>query len=257
MRYVNAVSVRVRDVFGDAVVGVYTTGSLALGDFRPGRSDIDLMAVVAGSGDLGLRRELVRLLDHRALRCPSAGLEFVVYPSATVIRPTLAAGYLLNFNTGRSLPPVTSFDPGDGPAFWFAIDRAITYQSGASVYGPPAKQLFAPFLFDDLLPAVIASVEAHGDLREGHLLDNAVLNGCRALCFAREHRWYAKVDAAERTLRVVGEFAPLVLQAMDSFRSGRRDTESLRGDTVRAFLLEVLGRLRAEAADAPPGDADG
>ena len=59
MRYLHAVTARVRDVFGDHVVGVYTTGSLALGDYRPGRSDIDLMAVVAGSEDRDLRRQLV------------------------------------------------------------------------------------------------------------------------------------------------------------------------------------------------------
>ena len=31
-RYLHAVTARVRGVFGDRVVGVYTTGSMALGD---------------------------------------------------------------------------------------------------------------------------------------------------------------------------------------------------------------------------------
>jgi Nucleotidyltransferase domain len=115
-RYLHAVTARVRDVFSERVVGVYTTGSLALGDYRSGRSDIDLMAVVATSEDLDLRRRLARQLDHRVLSCPAAGLEFVLYPLTTVSRPTLGAGYLLNFNTGSALPPVTSFDPGDAPA---------------------------------------------------------------------------------------------------------------------------------------------
>ena len=55
--------------------GVYTTGSLALGGYRPGRSDIDLVAVVAGSQDLDRRRQLVSQLDHQVLACPAAGLE--------------------------------------------------------------------------------------------------------------------------------------------------------------------------------------
>jgi hypothetical protein len=244
-RYLDDVTARVGDIFGNRVVGVYTTGSLALGDYRPGRSDIDLMAVVDGSQDLDLRRQLVRQLDHRVLHCPAAGLEFVLYPLTTVSRPTLDAGYLINFNTGAALPPVTSFDPGEGPAFWYPIDRAITRQSGAALYGPPAPQLFAAFPFDDLLRAVIASVETHSDPQEGHLLDNAVLNGCRALRFAQDRRWYAKVDAAERTLPMVGEFAPLVSAAIASFGSGRQKTSKLDPDTVRAFLLEVLQRLRS------------
>jgi hypothetical protein len=244
-RYLDDVTARVGDIFGNRVVGVYTTGSLALGDYRPGRSDIDLMAVVDGSQDLDLRRQLVRQLDHRVLHCPAAGLEFVLYPLTTVSRPTLDAGYLINFNTGAALPPVTSFDPGEGPAFWYPIDRAITRQSGAALYGPPAPQLFAAFPFDDLLRAVIASVETHSDPQEGHLLDNAVLNGCRALRFAQDRRWYAKVDAADRTLPVVGEFAPLVSDAIASFDSGRQKSSKLHPDTVRGFLLEVIQRLRS------------
>ena len=243
-RYLHAVTARVRDVCGDRVVGVYTTGSLALGGYRPGRSDIDVMAVVAGSPALEVRRQLAAQLDHRLLACPAAGLEFVLYPLGTVSRPTSDAGYLLNLNTGPALPPVTSFDPGEGPAFWYPIDRAITRQSGASLSGPPAADLFAELPFNDLLRAVIASVEAHSDLQEGHLLDNAVLNGCRALSFGRDHRWYAKVDAAERTLPTAGEFAPLVAAAIASFGSGRQEATTLDPDTVRAFLIEVLRRLR-------------
>ncbi len=243
-RYLHAVTARVRDVCGDRVVGVYTTGSLALGGYRPGRSDIDVMAVVAWSPALEVRRQLAAQLDHRLLTCPAAGLEFVLYPLGTVSRPTSDAGYLLNLNTGPALPPLTSFDPGEGPAFWYAIDRAITRQGGASLYGPPAADLFAELPFYDLLRVVIASVEAHSDPQEGHLLDNAVLNGCRALSFGRDHCWYAKVDAAERTLPTAGEFAPLVAAAIASFGSGRGEATTLDPDTVRAFLIEVLRRLR-------------
>jgi hypothetical protein len=169
--YLRAVTARVCGVFDDHVLGIYTTGSLAMGDYRPGRSDIDLTAVVSESQDLDLRRQLVRQLDHHVLACPAAGLEFVLYPLRTVSQPTMAAGYLINFNTGPALPPVTSFDPGDGPAFWYVIDRAITHQSGEALFGPPAAELFAPLPFDDLLRVVIASVAAHNDMKEGHLLD--------------------------------------------------------------------------------------
>jgi hypothetical protein len=251
--YLRAVTARVRDVLGDHVVGVYTTGSLALGGYRPGRSDIDLMAVVDGSPDLDRRRQLVQQLDHQELACPAAGLEFVLYPLITVRQPTVTAGYLLNLNTGPALPPVASFDPGDGPAFWYPIDRAITYQSGDSLYGLPPADLFAALPFDDLLGVVIASVRAHSDPQQGDLLDNAVLNGCRALSFARDRRWYAKLDAAERILPVAGGFSPLVAASVVSFNSGRRQATTLDRDTVRAFLLGVLQRLEAHAAKVGGG----
>jgi Domain of unknown function (DUF4111)/Nucleotidyltransferase domain len=249
--YLHAVTERVQDVFGERVIGVYTTGSLALGDYRPGRSDIDLMAVVTGSESVDLRRQLARQLDHQLLICPAAGLEFVLYPRSTVTRPTLDAGYLLNLNTGAALPPVKSFDPGDGPAFWYPIDRAIARQSGTALYGPPAQELFTAVSFDDLLRVVIASVEAHSNPQEGHLLDNAVLNGCRALSFARDHRWYAKIDAAERSMPIVGEFTPLVSAAITSFASGRREAKALDSDSVQAFLTEVGLTLRSVLRSEP------
>ena len=251
--YLRAVTARVRDVLGDHVVGVYTTGSLALGGYRPGRSDIDLMAVVDGSPDLDRRRQLVRQLDHQELNCPAAGLEFVIYPLTTVRQPTVTAGYLLNLNTGPALPPVASFDSGDGPAFWYPIDRAITYQSGDPLYGPPPADLFVALPFDDLLGVVIASVRAHSAPQEGDLLDNAVLNGCRALSFARDRRWYAKLDAAERILPVAGGFAPLVAASVVSFKSGRRQATTLDRKTVGAFLLDIVQRLQAHAATAGGG----
>jgi Domain of unknown function (DUF4111) len=91
---------------------------------------------------------------------------------------------------------------------------------------------------------VIASLEAHSDPQEGHLLDNAVLNGCRALAFAHDHRWYAKVDAAERVLPIISEFQPLVSAAIVSFGSGRQQAATLDPGAVRAFLFEVLRRLQ-------------
>ena len=89
---------------------------------------------------------------------------------------------------------------------------------------------------------------AHRDPKETDLLDNAVLNGCRALSFDRERRWYAKVVAAERILPSAGEFASLITAAIVSFGSGRAQSATLDRDSVRAFLSDVLLTLQAQAA---------
>ena len=39
--------VRVKGVLGNDVVGMYLCGSLALGDFMPNRSDVDMVIVTA------------------------------------------------------------------------------------------------------------------------------------------------------------------------------------------------------------------
>ncbi|MYR59837.1 translation initiation factor 2, partial [Streptomyces sp. SID625] len=70
---------RTRTVFGPRLAGVVAVGSLALGDYRHGRSDIDVTAVVEGPPPAPALRELADALDHRRLPCPAAGLELVVY----------------------------------------------------------------------------------------------------------------------------------------------------------------------------------
>jgi hypothetical protein len=124
-RYVHAVSREVATVLGEALVGVYTTGSLALGNFTPGRSDIDLMSVVDGHEGPGACLDLAARLDHRRMPCPATGLEFVLYPRAVVTTPSTEAGYLLNLNTGPKLAPVADLDSSSASAFWFVLDRAV------------------------------------------------------------------------------------------------------------------------------------
>jgi hypothetical protein len=243
-RYVSVVAEHVVAVLGEELVGVYTTGSLALGDFRPGRSDIDLMAVVEGAVSADRCLDLAARLDHRRLPCPAAGLEFVLYPRATVAIPTTRAGYLLNLNTGAELPQAASLDPSTLPGFWFVIDRAITLQSGQAVRGPSPRALFRSPPREQLVSVVATAVQAQrsGDI---DLLDNVVLNACRALRFAEEGRWHSKREAARRAAASSQAFAPLIRAAIAAHAEGRHAGQHLQRAAVDLFLeyvLEVLSR---------------
>jgi hypothetical protein len=242
--YLAAVADRVSGVFGPELVGVYTTGSLALGDYRPGRSDIDVMAVVEGRPDPMRCRVVAARLDHGVLPCPAAGLEFVLYPRETVTSAEPIAGYALNLNTGSQLVPVTNLHPEKDQPFWYVIDRAVTYQSGWPLVGPSPKSVFRALPFPTLLRVVTDSVAGHARPENGHLLDNAVLNGCRALRFAEDKWWYSKLRAAQRTLPSAGQFVPLISAAMAAFRQGRQDGGRLLVDDVAAFLDHVITGLR-------------
>jgi hypothetical protein len=248
-RYVWAVSQEVVNVFGDALVGVYTTGSLALGGFTPGRSDIDLMAAVDGPERREACLDLAARLDHRRLPCPASGLEFVLYSRATVTTPSTDAGYLLNLNTGPELAPVADLGSSSAPAFWFVLDRAITAQSGEAVVGPPPQTLFRVPPAQQLLPVVLAAVEAQKQDRSD-LLDNVVLNACRALRFAEDRRWYSKVAAGHRTAATPGPFTGLIHTALATHAQGRQAAPALATPAVDAFLAHVQARLE-EAIDTP------
>ncbi|NJC70686.1 DUF4111 domain-containing protein [Planosporangium thailandense] len=242
------------EVFTDTLVGVYPTGSLALGDFTPGRSDIDLMVVVRDGVTRDVLLRVADELDGSRRPVPAAGLELVVYPESTVTAPTTEAAYALNLNTGLELPPQRSLDPAAGPAFWYVIDRAITYQAGQVLLGPSPRLLFRPVPEPVLLRIVLASAEAHAEPDAGHLLDNAVLNGARALRFAVERRWHSKPASATWAAATRPEHAELLAAAVETYRQGRTAGDDLPPAEVRRFLAHVVDELRRASGAGSTAD---
>ena len=245
-RYLVAVTERIISALGEQLVAIYPTGSLALHGYQHGRSDIDLMAITDPIGDSPVT-DLVTALDHRALPCPATGLEFVLYPRATVESAEPVVGYLLNVNTGAQLPAKVSRDAADDEAFWYVIDRSITYQADTALYGRAPREVMRAMTFERLLPVVIQSV-ASARNPDTDLLDNAVLNGCRALQFATDRLWLAKLPAARRTATQLPEFKALIDSAVEAFGRGRQGGRSLSARDVGAFQDEVLRRIREIAA---------
>ncbi|MFC5663970.1 aminoglycoside adenylyltransferase domain-containing protein [Kitasatospora misakiensis] len=244
---------RTRDVCGPRLVSVLASGSVALGDYRHGRSDVDVTVVVEPDVPPETLRELARELAHPRLPCPAAGLELVVYDADFANRPSGAAGYLLNLNTGPLLPERADHDAAGTPAFWFVIDRSITHRNALTLWGRPAHQVIAEPDPAALFAALRACVREHTD-GEGHLADNRVLNGCRALVYCRTGRWTPKRAAGRRIAATDPDFRPLIEAALHSFELPRPAAAALPAAEVRAFLSRVREQVdrAADATGAAP-----
>ena len=59
---VNTLQTELQRLLGKNLLGIYLHGSLALGGFQPGRSDIDVIVVTAQSVDLETKRRCIELL---------------------------------------------------------------------------------------------------------------------------------------------------------------------------------------------------
>jgi hypothetical protein len=197
--YLAELTRRVRELLGEALVGVYAGGSYALGAYEPGRSDVDVTAVVARRLDATAKAAIVGALRHEALPCPARGLELVLYPFATARAGSGDPGFELNLNTGADMPFRADTTPGDIEGFWFAIDRSILREHGVALHGPPAAEVFAPIPRETLLRLLAESVRWHRDSGIPASGD-VVLNTARALHFADAGRWISKRAAAERYL---------------------------------------------------------
>src|SRR2546423_5032785 len=76
--YIDSIVDSTRRVLADDLVGMYSIGSIALGDFKAATSDVDVIVVTSGSLPLDRRHALADAVA--ALAVPVRGLEYVVYP---------------------------------------------------------------------------------------------------------------------------------------------------------------------------------
>jgi len=226
--YGGEVAARLAGVLGPELVGVYLLGSLALGGYEPGRSDVDVAAFVARPLSAADKNAVAAAVRHEELPCPARKLELVVY------RRGCAPAFELNLNTGAAQSLSVSFDPADLPRFWFVLDVAIARSSATALLGPPAAEIFpaqAHHAIDE------AALEASRWLiANGGPPDDVVLNACRTRRFLDEGIWSSKVAAGAWAV-ARGGAAPVVEAAM-ALRRGKR--AELTPETAAAFAASLL-----------------
>jgi hypothetical protein len=174
---------RVVAALGDEVAAAYVVGSVALGGFEAGSSDLDLVAVLRRPLERDELEQLARAV-RQVDTAPARGLELVVYAGGEVV---------LNVNTGPGMTEHVGF-AGDDPAFWFVLDRAIAEQHAVTLAGPPWRESFAPVAREEVLDALTASLEWHETAEPD--TRNAALNAVRTWCWLETGEWVTKPEAA-------------------------------------------------------------
>jgi hypothetical protein len=193
-----------------------------------------------------LKRRVAERLSASALPCPARGLELVIYRLSTARSRAAEPDFEVNFNSGEGLPELFEEEPGIDPGFWFPIDRDMLRQQGIVLSGPPAGSIFAAVEPRALLPLLAEAVDwqRHGASRE-----DAVLNACRALRYAREGRWSSKSAAGEWAIEY-DEFPAKVVEAALASRQGA----VVRIDDDAEPALAAAQRALAASANRPsPG----
>jgi hypothetical protein len=142
-RYLERLVGELRFVLGDRLTGVYGLGGLALGDFRPGHSDIDVYAVVDRPLDDELKLSVAAACGHRRLPCPAGKLEMVLVSAEVAAAPGPAPDWELNLNTGEGQRDHVGLDPAAEPRHWFVVDLAVAHQCGLTLFGPAPQELIA------------------------------------------------------------------------------------------------------------------
>ena len=230
-----------RASIGGELVGAYFVGSVALGGYVPGESDIDIVAVSRRALTEAERGRVIEQVLASTDACPTRGLEFTLYRADAATAVSTEADFEVNVNGGPGMAQSVHRVARDEPWFWYVLDRAIAHRSGMAIDGPASAEVFADVPRQVVLAALVDSMRWHREHEKATLY--SVLNACRAWRFAVDDVLGSKLDGA-RWARTRWDQPALIDAAVD-LRHGR--PAPLGGDDVDRLLAHVERSL-SEAA---------
>ncbi len=240
--YLEEVTERLKELLGPDLVGVYLHGSIVLGDFSEGRSDVDVVAVSSRSLSPEEKKAIAERLSQGALPCPATGLEFHVLCRGD-IAPRKAPPFELHLATSTDGRPDRVVDghghPGDSD---LAMHFAVLHGHGRALLGPAADTVFPAIPRGMMLDAFRGELEW---ARENASPSYQVLNACRAWCYLDEGVLCSKTAGGERARERVGD--PSTIDAALRHRRGLTDAHP-GPEAARAFLFGTLQRLERSVA---------
>ncbi|HLN61958.1 MAG TPA: aminoglycoside adenylyltransferase domain-containing protein [Symbiobacteriaceae bacterium] len=187
-----------RAALGDQFVGLYLHGSVATGDFDPGRSDIDFLVVTRTD----LPDGAVAALNEMHARIAASDLTWTSNYEGSYI----PMGALRRYDPAHSIHPVIrcdgSFGLDEHRSEW-VIQRHILRERGIAVAGPSPETLVAPVAPTELRQAQKRLLEewwrpqlaAPFRLADAEYQAYAILTMCRALYTLESGRIASKPEA--------------------------------------------------------------
>lgn len=222
------------------LVGAYFVGSIALGGYVRGESDIDILAVCRHQVREKMKKALADRLLAATIDCPARGLEFTLYRAEVASSSPIDADFELNVNGGPRMARQVRLSSHDQPRFWYVLDRAIAHRHGIAICGPPSAELFPRTSRQRLLEVMGESMRWHREHEKATLY--SVLNATRAWRFAVEDVLSSKLDGARWARGRWG--TPSLVDVAVDLRHGRPGR--LDAAEVDRFLAHVEGVI-AEA----------
>jgi len=233
------------DVLGstltDKLVGAYFVGSIALGGYVRGQSDIDIVAVCGHQVHEETKTALAERLLEATVNCPTRGLEFTLYRADVASSPAKDADFEVNVNGGPRMTRDVHLSSHAEPRFWYVLDRAIAHRQGIAISGPPAAEVFSDITRQLLVEVMGESMRWHREHEKATLY--SVLNASRAWRFAVDDVLGSKLEGAAWARR--RWWVPSLIDAAVDLRHGR--PARLDADEVDRFLKHVEGALARAA----------
>jgi len=242
-----------KSILGDQLVGLYLLGSLALGDFDPEKSDIDVVVVTTEELSDPLRLSLEQMHDRISAIDSKWAIELEVsYIPMQAIRrydPALAVHPRIERGDGERL--VVQRHHAD----WI-IQRFMLREWGLPVVGVDPAEIIDPIEPAELRKAVLGilwwweqQLRSPGSMQHRGYQVYAILTMCRMLYTLQFGTVVSKPVAARWAQEVLEPQWGNVIEHSLKWRPGEQDG---RLDETLAFIRHALERIQQiESSPAP------
>ena len=218
------------------LIAAYLHGSVCLGGYVPGRSDLDLLLVSEGSMTRAQRQGFAdALLELHGAPCP---VELSVVTREGLDRqPPVCCFHFSEMWAGRYAAhdadnPLLGddFSDEDIPAYY-----RVARQSGATLLGPEPAALLPEVSDEVFWQSITQDIEEYDFHAYGMFASN-ILTLPRTVSFARLRRVLTKAQAGRWGMEAFPEYADLLRRALAEYEGGQ----------AQAFTAEELSAFRAD-----------
>ena len=226
------------DCLGANLEGVYLHGSLAMGDYFPGSSDIDLLLAVhmpPGAQEIGHLRDFLLARSGR----PDP-IELTVMTAAERFPWRHPAPFSWHYSEAWRAAMATQAAGGPAPALPatdpdLAAHVTMLWATGRVLYGVPIADAFPQVPREDFLDAVYTRDVARAAAELSREQVDGVLNLCRLGLYACEARLGSKREGALWALADARAAEPaMVREALTAYEAGQASGLWL-GEDLRRF----------------------
>ena len=236
---------------GTNLLNITIHGSLALGGFRTGTSDLDVLVVVANPLSVGTRAAVGQSLIDLPIHPLASGLELsvVTVDALKDFRHPLPFELHVSpvwhdqIRSGREDFSIARTDSD------LAAHLTVALQRGVTVYGAPMADYLASVPWDDYIDAIVKdSIGAAQDILNDPVY--GVLNLCRVLAAVTDGVVLSKRDGGLWGISHLPDDASLIGTAVDAYAGVLQDPE-WDGHALCAFATRTLGRIRMGLRTSP------
>jgi streptomycin 3"-adenylyltransferase len=234
-RYLRGCLAVLHERLGTDLVGVYLYGSAVIGEFHPGRSDLDAVAVVARA--LPTARALWVAAGITAVDRPWAtkGIDLAVVTADVAVSPPRSPRFELCMLTFYGSPRAGESVSGGDPRL--VMNLACCRDHGIAVVGPAAAQVFGP------VPRAAYLSELRAELEKRWMSSHyRVLNACRDWRYVEDGVICSKIEGARWARGRLAD--PWLVDAALQWQA-RGDGPVLDVGEVEVLLAQVVARLES------------